>query len=447
MLRLSAIIIICLCLCGCRSVRQARQAQLPENIPAGERTITAAEAGLADNSVLTLARAMEIALVYHPSIVQAKQSLVIALKQSDDAVAGYLPTLNANASYRRATMNYNPAGPKTNEANNSLSPSISLNQLVYDFGRTSASIHQAHENQLASEANLRTTENNIAYNVRQAYYGLIRQQALVKVAEEAERQSKGYLEQVKSLVKVGRRPKYDITRSEVDLNNARLNLVRAQNGLKTARATLNNTLGLAERTKYLIEEPALEEFKSGFDELIARARANHPGLIAQTARVRAASAAVDRAIAELYPSLSLNHGYNWSGSDFPLVWNWAFGTLLDWNLFSGFRKTSLIDQSVASLRIARATKTELEQYIYLELSRAGDQLEDARERLSLTTSIGRQAEENLDLTQKRYKIGSASSVELTDAQAMLTNVRSQLAEAQYDYQITIAFIKKTIGEK
>ena len=431
---------------GCASVRAAREAQDPAKIPPGERTITAAEVGLTKGSVLQLDRALEIALTYHPSLVQAKQSLVSAEKQFADAVAGYLPTVSSSASYRKGTSN-SEAGAETNKTDGSYSTSVSLSQLIYDFGKTPAAIRQSYENKLAAEANLRATYNNIAYNIRQAYYDLIKQEALVKVAEDTVHQFEVHLEQVKTLVDVGRRIKYDITKAEVDLGNARINLVNARNARLTARAVLNNALGLAEEPGYRAAEPTMEKFNQGFEKLIGVARKNHPELVAQLARERAAAASVDNAIASLFPSLSLGGSYSWSGSEFPLVWNWSLASSLGLTLFNGFRNTNAIDSAVASLRSTRAARAELEQRIYLDLRRAVAQLENARERLSIINLTVQQAEENLNLVNERYKIGKASSVELTDAQVSLSDARAQQVQARFDYQTAIALIKKTIGEK
>ncbi|MEK7448860.1 MAG: TolC family protein [Planctomycetota bacterium] len=436
-------------LAGCGSTRAAREAQQTTNIPAGERTVTAAEIGLTNTTTLTLEQALSIALTYHPSIIQSKQSFLITRKQFQDAIAGRLPSIDSSLSANIGTGN-TEIKSSDNENDSSYSAGLSLSQLIYDFDKTPASIRQSYENQLAAESNLRAAENEAAYNVRQAFYNLVKQEALVKVAEESEQQYQVRLNQAKRLVEVGRRIKYDLTKAEVDLGNARLTLVNARNNLKTARAVLNNTLGLAEEPGYRIQSTssgAVEEFNYDLTDLIKLARQNQPELIAQTARVRAASAGIDKAVADLFPSLSLSGSYNWAGENLPLVWNWALSPALGFNIFKGFKKTSQIDQAVAGLKSARAKQSELEQKIYLDLSRAMAQLADARERLSITRLIVRQSEENLKLVQESYKIGKASSVELTDALVTLTNAQTQLVQAQFDYQIAFALIKKTIGEK
>ncbi|MBI4712916.1 MAG: TolC family protein, partial [Planctomycetes bacterium] len=205
---------------------------------------------------------------------------------------------------------------------------------------------------------------------------------------------------------------------------------------------------LAEDPPYTVQTPATPpEITYQLDELWSKARLNNPELLAQMAYEKAAYAAVDKSISDLYPSVSINGSYTWSGSDFPLVWNWLLGGTVRFNIFQGFQKVNQINDSVANLRIARAQRAELEQRLYLDLNRALAQLEDATQSLRISGLAVKQAEENLILVQQRYEVGKASSVELTDAQVSLATARSNYVQAEFNYQIAIALIRKTTFEK
>ncbi|MBI5361248.1 MAG: TolC family protein [Planctomycetes bacterium] len=437
-LRFVAVASAAVLLLGCASVRAAREAQDPAFIPPGERTVTSAEAGLSKDSVLTLPRAVEIALAYHSSIIQSRQGLLSADKQFADARSSYMPNSDAGVSYRKSDSESGGNG-------NSYSASLSLSQWIYDFGKTPAAVRQSYENKLAAEANLQSVSNNICYNVRQAYYNLIKQQSLVKVAEETVNQFVIHLEQTKGLAEVGKRIKYDITKSEVDLGNARISLINAVNDLRIARAVLDNAMGLADAPEYKVEEPAGETMEYKFEELYQTALRNQPELAALSARERAASAAVDQAVADLFPSLSMSGSYGLSGSAFPLSWSWSLGAALSQTIFDGFRNSNQIDKAVASLRSSRAARAGLEQQLYLDLSRAVTQLENASQKLDIAALVVQKGRENSVLIQEQYKIGKASSVELADAMVSLTNAQVQELQARFDYQTAIALIKKTIG--
>lgn len=443
--RLAGAAVSCLLLAGCATVRRAREAQDATHVPPGERTVTAAEAGLSSNTVLSLDQALGIARQWNPTLIRARQALASSGEQLRQTKAAFYPNVAASANARRATSNSAQA-PESHNTDPSYSAGLSADQLLYDFGKTPAALRQAAAGYAATEARLRSTDHTIAFNVRTAFYDLLRAQELLTVAEENERQYKVRLEEVRALAEVGRRIRYDITKAEVDLGNAQVQLITARNGVRTARATLNHRLGLAEEPAFRMADPPAVEAPARLAGLMDTARAQHPDLAALRADVLAASAAVDQAVANLYPSLKVNADYGWSGKALPLIWNWAaaLGGALD--VFSGWRNTSLIEQSVAQLRSARAAYAEREQQIHEDLSRAWAELESARERQSVTELTERAARETLDLVSERYRIGKASSVDLSDAQVALTTARAQQVQARYDYLSAVAAIQFTSGK-
>ena len=231
------------------------------------------------------------------------------------------------------------------------------------------------------------------------------------------------------------------------LGNAQLSLISAKNAIKTARATLNSTLGLAEEPGYQVVEPPLEEVAPDFDTLMATARENDPQLRALEDQEKAAAAVVNGAVAALFPSISLGGGYSWGGTKFPLVWNWFFGPSLSWDLFDGFRNLRQIDIATAQLHSAYARYAGREQQIYLNLSQSLAQLQDSGERMTLVNLIVEQAQENLDLVGELYKVGRASAVEMADAEVSITTARSNQVQARFDYLTAVAQIEHGIGGK
>jgi outer membrane protein len=245
---------------------------------------------------------------------------------------------------------------------------------------------------------------------------------------------------------VGKRTRYDVTKAEVDLGNAQLDRINARNAVTSARATLNRNLGLTERPDYLVGQPPNEEISGTVDELMAVARTQHPQLRALRAQERSASAAVDAAIAALYPSFGAQAEYGGNGRHFPLVWNWSAGVQSVLQLFTGWLKTSAVDVAVTELRTARSKVADMELMIYFDLSQAMNTLDGSRQRMALSEIILRQARESVELVGERYRVGQASAVEVTDAEVAVTRAQANQVTARFDYQIAIAQIKHAIGE-
>lgn len=430
---------------GCATVRQARDVQAGKDSPPGERLLTAAEVGLSSNTVLTLDRALEIALAYHPSVVEAAQALAAATAQVYQARAAYWPQLGASAGANRSTSNVKGT-PGSHEADNSFSGSIGLDLLVYDFGKTPAVVRQAYARQIAASENLRSARSDLAYAVRTAFYNLGKAAELTQVATDAVRQYQTRRDQVKAFQDVGRRTRYDLTKSDVDLGNARVSLIKARNNESDARAALNRALGLAEEPGYTAGRGEAPPFSmTSAAELMPLARRDHPGLRALKAQELSASAAVDEAIASLYPEIGLQARYGLSGDTFPLVWNWSAALQSTLQLFTGRRQTWRVREAVAHLREARTRVTAREQQIYEDLQNALNQLDSATQRLPVTELLVKQAQESLDLVGQRYRLGAASAVDVTDAQVALTTARAEQVQAKFDYQAALARIKHAIG--
>ncbi|RPH43937.1 MAG: TolC family protein, partial [Planctomycetota bacterium] len=234
--------------------------------------------------------------------------------------------------------------------------------------------------------------------------------------------------------------------AQVDLGNAQLTLIKARTALSAARASLNTSLGLASDPAYMLDRPAAAgSWTMSFEEAVETARQYHPRLQGFLLRENAARAAIDAAVADFYPQITLSAGLSWSGSLTPVNWLAFVGPALDWVVFSGWQKTGALHGTVAELRATYANRAQEEQLIYLDLRTGYAALEDTRESLKIASLTVKQAEETLVLVVGRFEVGRASSVELTDAQVSLANARAAEIQARYDFEISIAAIERSVG--
>jgi len=426
---------------GCASVDRARETQSPSSRTLGERTPTAVELNLTSKFILTIDEAIRLALTNSPDLVQARANIVIAESQLSQAKSGYLPQLNASASYSRSKADHD--GP----AADAYGYGLSFSDDLFSFGRTEAAVKQARAAREAAVAQYRSTEQTVIYNVRTAFYDLYRAQELLAVDEESVREYQSHLDQARVMLTIGTRIRYDVTTAEVALGNARFTALSSSNTFLTARATLARRIGLAEDIPGGIAAPPAGVLPvEGREALLARARSNNADLAALAAQITAADAGVDAAIANMRPDLKLNAGYAWSGAAFPLAWGWSLGPSLGWTLFNGWRLTSPVDIASEQLKSARAQFADRERSLHQDLITAIVQLDTARDQQALTRLLVDQARENLDLTRERYRLGLATSVELVDAEVSLAQTRSQQVDAQRDALTAIALIRKNTGD-
>jgi len=155
---------------------------------------------------LNLEQCIELALKYQPNLHASQASIEAQKARAEQALAAYYPQINFNASYNTATNNFLTVGGGTAgfTRNNGgwtffdiFAMGPTLNQLIYDFGRTANTVKISRENTRASELDRDTVRLNVVLNVKQAYYSVLQALALIQVAEETLNQNQKRLEQAK----------------------------------------------------------------------------------------------------------------------------------------------------------------------------------------------------------------------------------------------------------
>jgi outer membrane protein len=442
-LALAASIAAALAGSGCSTVQRARAFQDPASAIPGERTPTAAELGLSSSGPIELELLIAKALEVNPTVLQARRNVEITRAHVLEAEAGLKPQVGASASggYRDSK-----GAPDTVENHRFFSYGFDVSWLLFDFGRTKAQTKNLAELWLAAQHDLMTSELDVAFNVRSAYINLSRQVALAEVADETVRQFEARLEQVKAFVEVGTRIPYDETKAEVDLGTARLAQVRTHDAVLLAEATLSNAIGLAEVVDWQPEFDArLPAIPEDFDAAWAIAREHQPTLAAAAARVAAASFGVDARVAALYPSLDIGFSYTWAGPTFPLPWSWVVSPALSYLAYDGGARIAAIDESVAALRSARSAQSLVEQGAWLDTRSAWLAIQDARQRVEVTTLTVENAGQQFELAKALFSVGKNTSVDLADAQQVLAQSRADLVQAKADLQAATAALARAIG--
>ncbi len=430
---------------GCSIMREARAVQEGALWLPGERTTHPGDFGLGVHSVVSLEKAVRMALSHHPAVLQASQTLAMAECEYRQAIANYGPSVELSAGVSRSSAN-TQEDRSNGETRDAYTANLMLDTLVYDFGKTPATVREAGERRAAAYAEWREAFRQAVHAVRMAFFGLAKAEELVAVAEEAVCQSEVYFEQARTFAETGRRTPYDVMRAEVDLRSAELERIQAQLELRNARAAFIRTLGLAEDPGFRIAPATLPEPPGRVEECVTNALSRHPERMALRARVRMASAAVDRAIAECFPSLGVQAEYGASGPDFPLVENWAVKIRAGVSLFTSGRATLRIQEAVAQLHAARARLADWEQRLTMEVRQAWNRMEAARQKVAVGELAERSAQANLDVVTERYRVGSASAVELADARAALVRAKGDRARACWDVQLALSDLWSHLGD-
>jgi outer membrane protein TolC len=401
--------------------------------------------------ILSLERCLDIAVRSHPAIL--RDGFVVRQKEAvvGQAQARYYPRIDLSAQYTRnnAIVDYrDPYFPWVGKTYNQNIGNATLNQMIFDFGRTPTDVKSKRFDADSSRFSLDDTVTSVTLNVKAAYYNVLRARRSRGVAVETVDQYRLHLRQARDYFAAGKRPHYDVTRAELDVSNADLQLIVADNDLKIAWVQLNNAMGIDERSRYDIEDTlGFREYAIGLDEALERAYANRPDLKALVAQRDAAAMATERARSDYWPSLSGSAGYSAQGSSYPLSQGWNAGVTMTMNVFEGMLTKNRVDEGKAKTLSMEAQISARKLDILLDVKQAYLNLVKARESIANTEVQIRQATENLEITNLRYNAALATPVDVTDAVVSYSNAKLANVTALYNYKVAQANIEKAMGSK
>ena len=406
-----------------------------------------AEDEIKPGETLDLDRCIAIALKKHPSILGAQGSLEASQSRVSQARSGYYPQLGLSGGYsRNHTEGASSSLGSGKYSYDEYSSSFNLSQNICDFGKTSASVDVNALSADASRFDLEDTSSQVIYSVKQAYFGVLQALQNRQAYQETMKQYELHLEQARRFYEVGIRPKIDVTKAEVDLSQARLNLLKADNGMRVARITLNNTMGMPEAPEYsLKEDTAVREYPIDLESALKRGYEYRPDLASARYKREAALRSVDLARSGYYPELSGSAGYGWTGQDFPLNDRWTVGASVNVPIFSGFLTRSQVSEAKANLMSAQANEESVRQSIRSDIEQSYTNLIQAREGIDLADLAVKQAKENRELAQGRYAAGVGNAIEVTDALVSEISARTSYDNALYAYRLAIAQLERSMG--
>jgi outer membrane protein len=418
----------------------------------------------ADALNLSFEEAIDLALKNNPQILANKAQIDVYISKSREVFSGFLPQLNASAIYKRTTLNSPPqvnlklppslstisssiAGKRESmDSYNNYTFGLTLNQLVWDFGKTSGLYRATEKMKDSTIEDLRSTSDNLIINLYQTVLGYLLNQELYKAALSYEKQMESHLEMAKAQVKAGVRTNIDVLKAESDLYNARLNSLKMKNLILISKVNIKNLLGISEEVDFEISPPQKGEnlqipSPPNYEYIQKR-----PEYLSLKMKIESLRETLRSARAGYFPSLSLLGGLSYNGYQLDgLVYNWNIGGQLNWNLFSGFYTQSYEQEVRAQIRSLEASLQQVIQSINLEIENSKILYRESMERLELSKALLKVAEESLNLTEARYRSGLGTFIEVSDAQNVYINAKNSVIQAEYDLMLAEVRLKKALG--
>jgi HAE1 family hydrophobic/amphiphilic exporter-1 len=410
------------------------------------------EAVAEERKPLSLDECIAIALEKHPSLRASQKEIAVADEQYKESISAYYPKASIDASYVRSEAKALTFTPGETETYQTI---FKVDQKIYDFGRTGGSVDAARSSVEAREWDLSKTKIEIVYNVKESYYSVFKATGLMKVQEASVVQAEAHLRQAKGFYEAGAKAKFDVTNAEVELNQARLELIRARNVFNNALASLKTRIGLDQSSdlEISISFPTLSNAVN-LEHVLSEALKRRPEIQNIEARIDGGEATLKAAKGGYYPNLNASGSYGYydqypagQGEDLFQEKNkrWNVGLSLNIPIFEGFVTQRKVSESVAVIESLQAQKEAISNNVSLEVTQAYLELQNAEALISLAESGLNKAKENLDIANGRYDAGVGTIIEVTDAQSSHIRAETDLVNARYDVAIARAKLEKAVG--
>lgn len=400
------------------------------------------------NIDITLNECIRFALGNNPRIREAMEDILASDARIKQAWSSYFPQLNFESSYSRIRQLQTSEILRRNvEYNYYLLGQVSLSQMLYDFGVTQNKVTIQKLEKDAYNIALTSTINDVIKNVKVAYFELLYAYDRKAVAEDTVNKFEMFYNQAKAYYEIGTNPKVDVTIAEVNLSNAKLELIQANNSVDIAMAKLNNAIGLPYMTQYNVKE-RLQYYPAAvsLDEAMTIAKTSRPDLVILDKRIEAARQNLKLSKKAYFPVLAVQGQYSVGGNNPVSDYGYTVGGFLRFPTVNGMLINNKITEAKALYQreISRAETSR--NSIHFEIQQSYYTLDEKKNQLPVAFLGVKKAKENYELSYGRYRVGVGNPTELKDAQVAYQNAQLAYYKALFQYNSARAELEKAIGK-
>lgn len=401
---------------------------------------------------LTLKEAESLGIKNNPQITAARLQALAAQQVTRETRSNYWPTATANLTAVDSETNSRITAGYLNNPTvfERAAGGARVDQLITDFGHTKNLVANASFSAKAEDQNALATREQILLAVDQAFYGVLQAQAVLHVAEGTVTNRQVVVDQVQALAKSALKSDLDLSFAQVNLAQAKLLLLDAQNNEKGAQATLAALLGYVTPQEFdVVDEPAATSAPpANLDELIHQAVNSRPELQAINFQYQSLEKLKNAERDSMFPTISaLGAAGGTPVRDYHLSpWYGAVGVNMEVPVFNGFLFSARAKEADLRAQVVQHRLVDLRNTIAKDVRTSWLNATTAYDRLDVTNQLLKQANLALDLAQTRYKLGLGSIVELSQAQLQQTQAEISQSQAGYEYRLALANLQyQTIG--
>lgn len=397
--------------------------------------------GNSGKKIFTLDECLKTAGSHNYDIQNAQAKILSATSDVSAAFGTYLPSVTYTAGYGRAIT------PQS-DFPNSYSMGLNANLNIFDGFNKESNYTRAQKTLSAVDVTAQQTQRSVFSTIRTQYLLILRNSQVVNTRREDLQISQKELEHQKALNEAGSTPIANVYAQEADMGNKELAVVQAENDLNISKAQLLTIMGLdpGQSSEYLetgiptaVTPDEMQKFRTkigSYGSAVSMSLQKRLDYSAADLRLQAAQASVTGSKSGYYPSVSASGGWNWSNYEigsFSDNGRSGLNLNLSYPIFDQFRTNNILQSAQVQFTALDIAKKQLEQQIASDVQTAFYQLSAAEKQIEITIRSLKSAEQNFQSASERYKVGTASVLDYTTADAQLVTAKINRINSIFNY--------------
>lgn len=408
--------------------------------------------------LLSVEDAVALALKNNYDIKIADNNLKIDQQNVSLANAGLLPNLygsvNQNNSIQdsRQIRTDGTIQELDGAKNNSLNYGVNLGWTIFDGFAMFARYDQLKELQKQGENELKFTVLTRVGDVMETYYTLVQQQQMLKALDTAIVISNQRVTTAQNRFKIGKAAKLEVLNAEVDLNTDQTNLLKQKQEYNNTKTLLNQLLARELSADFIVADSVAIDEKLKLPDLLSAAGGQNPQIQIALINKRVAELNLKQVRAARYPQVDVTTGYVFTESESSLGFarsnkgnGLSYGLSARINIFNGFLQNR--NEKIAKLQIDNSNVVieQQTQQINSQLITAFQTYLTNIDLVKLEAKNVQIAEQNLNITMEKYRIGTITTLEVRTAQLNYVNALARSSTAQFNSKLSEVNLRELAG--
>lgn len=425
-----------------------------------------------DGSLLNVRDCISIGIKNSPVIKEYAHRLEIAKSNVGIAKSAYFPEFSVGAGFRQEfNSNREEFVRNYSEIPN---VGVSLNKMIWDFGRTTANVKMEEFLKIAAEYEFADIVCQTVFNIKIAYYELLKAKSQYEAQKTYFELQDNLVKDIQKLVKSGQKNNADLINAKVVLLKTKTQLTQAGNDYKNAKENLNNAIYLKNAPDYSVYatdtfnyKPTKQNIYSGlsytkenkiakddtifqhpnysYNKAVEIAYKNSPDIKALVATRNAFEQALVFVKRSYYPSLNAGVSYDFLNTNHYNNNGLSVAVTID-STINGMRQKYDLQGAKAQLNLADTEIETFKDNLYFTVRKCLNNVNTTYKNLPVYKDKMNVAAENFELTYNNYKSDKMNQLELENSVQEYLHSLIDYINTQFDYNISLIKLEMAMHE-